>query len=107
MVLNAGDINQRVIVQAATESRGATGEVTKTWTTALTVWASIRPLSGRELLQAQQVQADVTHRVRMRHNTTVTTSHRLLFGTRILEINSVIDPFEAGEELELMCKETV
>src|SRR4051812_10415124 len=37
------------------------------WATDATVWASIEPLSGRELVFAGQVAADATHMVAVRY----------------------------------------
>ncbi len=37
------------------------------WKTIATVWAGIKPLAGRELWNAQQVQADITTEVEVRY----------------------------------------
>jgi len=97
-------------VQSASESQGTTGELTKTWATDATVWGSIEPLSARELVQAQQIQSDITHRVTMRYRSdlTVTVEQRILFdSTRVFEIISVLNRDERNEQLELLCKETM
>lgn len=99
----------RVAIQRATESQGATGEITKTWATLATVWAAIEPLTGREFFQAQQVQAEVSHKITMRHYTGITISpkDRLLYGTRVFRIESMLNVEERSIELVLMCREEV
>lgn len=100
-----GSMNKRVQVQSVTETRDAAGGVTQTWSTDRTVWAAISPLTGREYLNAQQVQSSVTAKVVMRYFAGLTPKHRLLFGSRVFEIAAVINPDEANEMYELMCVE--
>jgi len=44
--MRAGRLKKRVAIQQATDSRGATGQVIKTWATVATVWAGIEPIKG-------------------------------------------------------------
>jgi SPP1 family predicted phage head-tail adaptor len=75
----------------------------------MTVWGSVEPLTGRELLLAQQVSAEVTIRVTIRYDSgnTVTPQHRIIIGSRTLEIVYVGNPEERDKQLILMCKEIV
>ena len=74
---------------------------------------SIEPLSGAELIRAQQAQSDVTHRVKMRFRPGITTQHwieypdALTAGVVTLGIISVLNVRGRGRELELMCRERV
>lgn len=87
-------------------SRNSFGEEVIGWVTAATVWASVEPLRGREYIEAKQGQVEVSHRVVMRFREGVGPEMRLrLAGGRVLEIESVINPLERGERLELMCAE--
>lgn len=72
------------------------------------VWASIEPLSGREFFAAQQVQADVTHRVRIWYLAGVKSDMRVVTSdSRALQlVGPPIDPDELHVELVLMCRET-
>lgn len=105
--MRIGPMRKRVAIQTATRPRDDYGEPIPSWSTDATVWASIEPLNGRELVSAQQQHAETTHRVRMRFQpgTTVTAQKRLLFGSRIFEIISVINHKEKKRMLELLCKE--
>ena len=104
-----GEKPHRVAIQRATEAQGATGEITKTWATLATVWAAVEPLSGREFFQAQQVQAEVSHKVTMRHYTGVTISpkDRLTFGSRTFRIEAVLNLEERNIETVILCREEV
>jgi len=104
--MRAGKLRHRVEIQELGETRRPDGGVVEGWTTVATRWASVSPLSGRELFQAQVVDSDITHRVRMRHYTGLTTDHRLLHNsTRVLNIGQILNLDERGIEDELMCKE--
>ena len=105
--MRAGRLRHRVVVQTATEGQDTAGEPIKTWNSVYTTWASVEPLSGRELLRAQEVNAESTIRVGMRYNTYTSQSARLLVdATRILDINDVVNNREIDRSLELMCSET-
>lgn len=107
--LRSGDLIHQVQVQQPADSRDTYGDAAPTWTTVATVWASVESLTGRELWIAQQVQADVTHRVRMRPGAVpgIGPAWSILFGARRLAILGVVDPVQQGEQVELLCVEAV
>jgi SPP1 family predicted phage head-tail adaptor len=104
--MNPGKLDKRVLIQLPELAQASDGQPVTTWVDAATAWASIEPLSGREWLNAQAVQDEVTHRVRMRWNDALAPEGRLLYGERVLHIRSVINRREAGRWAELMCAET-
>lgn len=71
------------------------------------LWASIEPLSGRELLQAGQLDDRMTHRVRMRYYAGIRPSWRIAYESRVFDIKSIADKEERHIELELMCEELI
>jgi len=75
--MKSGSLRYRIQIQAATEGADAMGGVTETWSTAATVWGSVRDLSGRELMQGEGTEAHTSVEVIMRWNSTVTAKHRL------------------------------
>lgn len=105
--MRAGKLQNRIEVQVATETRDEHGGVTETWDTVVKRWVDIRPLHGRELMLAQQVNSQVTLQVRMRYDKglTLTSGYRLKHGDRILNIESIVDVKEQNREWLLMCKE--
>lgn len=110
MALNAGDLDQRVTLQQAVETRDSGGGVEVTWqnlTTNPTVWAQVRPLSGREAYRARQVIATATHSVRIRNRSDVTPKMRVVHGSKVLNIEAVQDPDTRHEETVLICTEAV
>lgn len=104
--MDAGILNRRVTIQAPTEVRGADyADVQRTWADVATVWASLEPLSARELFQNLEVSSELTTRVRIRYLAGVSAKQRVVFGSRVFEIQSVINPGELNAELELLCAE--
>lgn len=91
-------------------TRAASGQLVEDWVDVATVWASVEPLSGRELFQARQVQADVTHRVYVRYRDDVRANAarwRLVHRGRTFAIVSAVDLVERERFLELLCVERV
>lgn len=105
--MRAGELRHRITIQQKTVVRDTYGGETVTWTNTATVWAAVEPLSGREYFSAQQVQAEVNHRIRIRYRAGITTTMRVLWGTRVFDILAIINLQERGREIHLMCKEVV
>lgn len=106
--MRAGKLRHRVVLQqrtAASPTNHPSGEKDAAWTTYLTVWASVEPLAGRELFAAQQVNSEVSVRIRMRYRDGITHKLRASFDGRIYDIVAVIDREERHVELELLCTE--
>ncbi len=70
-------------------------------------WASIEPLSAKELFQAQQIDANVSHRVEMPWFRELHPSWQIKYQGRTLHIVSPINVGERNEEWQLICSEEV
>ena len=108
--MRIGRLRHRLRIQSATETRTGSGGVTYTWATDAVVWAAVRPLLGREYMEARRVDAAVTHEVRIRYRSGLTPSHRFVFDndtSRELNIVSVLNVDERDRELVVMCREDV
>jgi SPP1 family predicted phage head-tail adaptor len=104
--MQAGKLRHQITLEQNTGVEDTAGQVVDNWTPfATNLWASIRPLTGEEVLQAQQVQAEVTHEVKLRYLAGVTPQLRVLFGARVFNILSVVNTDERNYELVLLCKE--
>ncbi len=105
--MRAGLLRHRVDLQAPTQTRGPAGGVVETFATVQTVYASVEPIGGKEFFAAQQVQSDLSHRIRLRWrpDLTPTTKWRVRYDGRDFDIEQVIEMFERMREWHLMCKE--
>lgn len=105
--MDAGRLDKRVTIQSMTATRNAIGEPVEAWADVATVWAAVEPVQGREFWEQQQVQSEVTTRIRIRYRAGVTAAMRVTYGGRFYNIKSVIDPRERHDEMQLMCSSGV
>lgn len=100
-----GALTYRVTLQEAVRTPDGGGGFTEAWQNIAetpTVYAAIQPLSGGEAFRFRQLEAAATHRIIIRHRTDITSAHRLLHGTDIYDIVSVLDADEKREFLEIV-----
>jgi SPP1 family predicted phage head-tail adaptor len=102
-----GKLKHYVNLQSSTNAIDDYGEENKTWSTDESIFAQIQPLRGSELLEYQQINAELTHRIIIRYTSNATPAKRILFGSRIFDINVVRNIDEKNEMQELLCKEKV
>lgn len=105
--MQAGRLRHKITIQSKSVTPNAYGEEVITWGTFVECWAEISPLLGREYLAAAQVQAEITHRVRIRHRDGVYPTMRVLFGSRAFDILSVQQVEERQREIVLMARELI
>lgn len=105
--MRAGQLRHRLALQSNTQTADDYGQLTDSWATYDTVWGSVKPLRGDELLQAQQMYANISHLVRVRYNGSILPTHRISHDSRILEINAILNTDERDRELMLYCTEAV
>lgn len=105
--MQAGRLRHRVALQSVALTADAVGGQTETPATVATVWAAVEAVGGTEYQAQDGVHGALTHRVRIRYRTGITRTMRVLWGTRVLEIESVEDPDDRQRELHLLCREVV
>jgi len=106
----AGRFNKRITIQEAVAGSPAVnefGEKNLVWEDVATVWGAVEPLNGREFWAQQQVQSEITVRIKVRYRSDVTAGMRVSYNDAIYMIKSVVDPNERHEELHLMTSEGV
>ena len=84
--MNAGQLDQRIELQRLTRTDDGYGGYVETWTTYASVWANVRPLSGRERYQAQQTQANANYRITIRYRSDVLDADRIVWRGQALNI---------------------
>ena len=94
----------RVELQQQTLARNAFGGTVPTWTTVATVPAAIEQLGGSELLRAGQQQTQRLYLVTIRAYSGLDATWRLLWGSTVLEIDSVTDESGRGVRYALACR---
>jgi len=111
--MRAGQLRHYVTVQAHTSAQNDYGEKAMAWTSNIKQWAAIWPLRGEEYLSAKGMQANVTHRIRMRHTTLAASTEitknnaRIKYDDRIFNIEAIINVDERNIYYDIMCNEEV
>ena len=104
--MNIGKLRHRITLLKQVNEVNDYGASVQSWRTVATVWAEVRPLSGREYFSAQQVQSEVTTQIWLRYIDGIKPTMKVKFGKREFEIISVLNTKERDVSLQLMCKET-
>ena len=107
--MRIGKLRQRVTIQKVTHSQDASyGSTVETWADVGTVWADVRAATGRErfVSGANTEAATATHTVRMRYLDGLSpVNHRLVWDSKVLDIEAVSDPTGRGAAMVVNCVE--
>lgn len=108
--MSAGELNRKVKLQQRSTSNDDYGQEINVWTDVETIWASIKPIGGREKIKTGTVDSDLTHTVKIRYQESfmppkTLATKRVLYGVRILNITSGYDLDEAHIFIILECVE--
>lgn len=105
--MRTGRLRHRVELQKPVSQRDPQGGPIVTWQKVADVWAEIQPIRGAEFVQAQQLEATMTHKIMLRYRNDVTVQHRLLYQERAFNIVAVQHVRERNRQLDIMAMETV
>ena len=108
--MQAGALRRRITFQTRDVSVDSFGQQLTTWTDAFTMWASIEPLSAREVFAAQAVQTEVSHRITVRYRTelanlTTDAAMRVVHAGRLFDVHGMLNVDERRRTIELLATE--
>ena len=106
-MVRAGTLRHQVTIQADTLVQNAFNEWVHGWADVATVWGAIEPNNGSRFFEAMQSNSEVQGAVRIRYRSGIDASMRLLFGTRVYKIISVVNYNERNKELIIYYKEDI
>jgi SPP1 family predicted phage head-tail adaptor len=99
--IRIGDLDKRLTIQSVSEQIGSLGDVTETWSDLATVWGLLEPIRGGERYMSQQYAGHLVHRIIVRHRSDVTDKHRIQYGSRIFDVQVVMNLEEDDRFLEI------
>jgi len=109
--VNAGRLRHKVQIEAfAGQGKDGAGGFIGTYHSPVDAWAEIKPLSGVELVRAQQLVAETTHQITIRYQSALAglkPSSRVLFGDRTFDVRAVLNTDERNVELVMLAREQV
>ena len=95
-------------VQKATFARDAVGQKRATFATVATIRGLLKPLRGREAVNAQQVKAEVSAVFETRYQASLVTideAMQLVIEGKVYKVGAVIDVDLRHKTLEIYCTE--
>lgn len=102
--MNPAKYRHRVVLQRKEAIKDVEGNIGETWVDVGMVWAKAKQLKGKRAFVAQAEQTISLFEIFIRYKREVTADMRIVYGMRILQIQSVIDVDESHKELQLLCK---
>ena len=108
--MRVGDLRKRVQLQRRSTSRDAYGQQLTTWSTILTTWAAIEPVSGAQLERARSIYSQTSHRVTVRWrpllaDVRVVGSYRILYAGRVFDVGASLNENERNKVVTLLVSE--
>lgn len=107
--MQAGKLHHRVVIETPTNTVTAMGDTQESWSTHAPVWASVHEIQGTETVVADKVESHLTHKVLIRHLSTVTTKMRVNDSdkSRILYIKYITADPKDKRYMYLHCQEVL
>jgi SPP1 family predicted phage head-tail adaptor len=112
--VSPGELRWRVSIEQNNRTQAANGQLTESWSSVIECWARIRTPTGRELLNAQQRKATLSHVITIRYQPSATSGvpavdpkMRVNYKGRIFQISAVQNIDERNRQLDLHCTEVV
>lgn len=108
--MQAGLLRKIVTIQQRDVFQDASGAQVSTWSAVAVVRAFIEPISGRKALEAQVINAELTHQITVRYsqvfaNPLEVAKLRLLYEGRIFIIHASINNNERNSAIMLLASE--
>jgi SPP1 family predicted phage head-tail adaptor len=101
--LTAGSLREPLTVQRKVAVSDGMGGQAIQWLDLYTTRGQVKPLSGREALQAMQLQASITHRVYVRYRADIKPADRIVMRGQPLQIRSILNIEMRNQWLEMLC----
>lgn len=102
-----GEMNRRITLRTVTLTPDGGGGYSETPVDSAPTWAKIEPLQGDEQLQAMQTGMVRPHRFTIAYRTGMTGATRIVYGSRVFDVKSVVDTDERHEELVILADEVL
>jgi SPP1 family predicted phage head-tail adaptor len=108
LAIPPGALRYQISLQKQASAQDSFGGESTSWTTVLTVMAAMMDINAREGYQPGQFVAEVTHRISIHWpgpDIAVAGGMRVLFGSRVFQIQAVENVQERNRVLHLKCLE--
>lgn len=97
-------MDRRARIESPTEIRDAYGAVIPGWSEVATVWASVLPMTPRELVADSAQVAVIGYRVTIRYRSGILPSYRIVVDGKTLLIRGIAE-IGRREFLQIICEQ--
>lgn len=105
--MDIGRLKHRITFQKLVNSKNEYGELENSWNDVITVWAEVRPTTGRSFFNAKQINSEISHSVYIRYRNGLSPNMRIKFKGRIFEVLYIMNVNEDNTLMQIYCKELV
>lgn len=103
--MQAGRLTERVTLETATVTRDTVGGPVETWAVLDTVWAEVKPLTGKQIAQAQQVGAVLSKAVTIRWRSGITAALRVRFADGVTAKVQWVEGYRREDRIVLVVED--
>jgi SPP1 family predicted phage head-tail adaptor len=89
--VEAGKLRHPILIQQLRQTASASGQLVETFPDFSTVWASIEPVTAKEIINNQQVKEQITHKITIRYIAGLNSTFRIIYNGRVFDITSVLN----------------
>lgn len=107
-MIDVGRMNKKITFMEYTDTPDELGQSKQGYEEYKTVWASVEPISSKEIIEAGKYEGEISHRIYIRFRNDITTDMLIKYKDRKFEISA--PPIDTKEEhvlLTILCREKV
>ena len=106
--MRIGELRRRVTVQQKTVSQDTVGQEIASWGDLTSIWCHIAPATGSDIFVAQQIKAEITHRIDARwrpefanpqNSNNLRIVYATQYATRIFNVTAILNQDERNKEV--------
>lgn len=93
-MISISDLQHRMTLQSESRVADDGGGYVLSWVDTAVLWASIEPRYGKERVSSGALNTSITHIITVRYGVPITSSMRLVHGSRLFNIRRVTNDCE-------------
>lgn len=105
--MRSGNLKHKITFETSAQTQDDFGGFVDGFSVFTETYASITPVSGKEYFASKQINAEVSHKIECRFISGITPSMRIVYGSRVFDIESVINIREENKTLQIMASEVI
>jgi SPP1 family predicted phage head-tail adaptor len=100
-------MNKRLALTTNSPTADGAGGLVDVYTTAITVWGAVEPLTGYEKSLAMGIDATLSHKIGIRYNSRFNPRGVVTYNSRSFKIHSVVNEDEANRKIVMLATEVL